>query len=372
MSSLFSSPSVNIPATNFKQQITQTLAGQQATAPGYFALNQQYSPQYTGLNLQNLNDVLFGTGGQPGEISQQIGANQALQAGNVQSIQQLGLPGYQALLASNPGLAQSLGYANQAGASLAGPNSLMGQLSSTAQQQLALGGSISPQEMDMLNQQNEAGFASRGMFNTSQSLVSDLLNQDQFTNARLGQRLGWAQGVQGLQNQTAGQLGSLAQTNAGVYNPYTNILGQSPLLGGSQTPLELMGTLNTQNLFNPNAGASAYAQNSANQANAGIANANLTAGLQAGLIGAAGSIASAYSDERLKKKKMKKVGETHEGIPVREWSYKGDKRVFVSPTAQDVEKVHPEAVITLPLTGHKIVDFSKVDAPFYEMTRKVA
>src|SRR6266481_1907617 len=120
MSSLISGSPVNIPKVNLTQELQQTLKGLQSTAGGFFGLNQQYAPLYTGLNLQSLNQTLFGSPGVPGEISQQIAANRALQGGNIGTLQQLGLPGYEALLRSNPGLAQSLGQANQAGAGLMG------------------------------------------------------------------------------------------------------------------------------------------------------------------------------------------------------------------------------------------------------------
>ncbi len=373
MSSLFGGGSTTVPKVNLSQELTQTLAGLKSTAGGFFNLNQQYAPAYTGLNLQSLNQTLFGSPGIPGEISQQIAANRALQGANIGTINQLGPGGYEALMRSNPGLAQSLWQANQAGSQLSGPGSLSGQLSDTAQQQLSLGGALSPQELDMINQQSRAGFAQRGMFNTNQSLGADLLSQDQFSNQRLGQRLGWAQNVAGLQNQNTSTLGSLAQTNASVYNPYTNILGQSPILGGSQVPLSLMGTLNTQNLFSPSSGNDIFNTNFNAQASQAIANSNQQAALLGAGISAAGNIAGSFasSDKRLKKN-IKRVGTTEEGIPIREWSYIGDKRRFVSPTAQDIEKVHPEAVITLPLTGHKLVDFARVKAPFYQLTKRAA
>jgi hypothetical protein len=54
------------------------------------------------------------------------------------------------------------------------------------------------------------------------------------------------------------------------------------------------------------------------------------------------------------------VGETSEGIPLWLFSYKAAPGVnFVSPTAQDVEAMYPDAVVELG--GVKHIDLARYD-----------
>ena len=228
----------------------------------------------------------------------------------------------------------------------------------------------SAQELTLADQASRAGAAQRGLFNQPRSLASEILNRDQFYNQRLGQRLGWAGQVAGLQQSGLQGLGQLASINAGVFNPYQDVLGRSPLLGSNVSPLGLMGTANTASLFSPTMGADIFSTNFNAQSAQRIANANTAAGVQAGALTGLGAVlggAISYSDKRLKRR-FKKLGETPEGIPFGSFEYKGiPGRTFVGATAQDIEKVHPEAVVTLPLTGIKMVDTWAAGTPFYEL-----
>ena len=67
---------------------------------------------------------------------------------------------------------------------------------------------------------------------------------------------------------------------------------------------------------------------------------------------------SLFSDRRLKHD-IKKIGKTDDGLPIYKFKYKGDpsKQIHVGFMAQDVEKVHPEAVGESH--GYKTVDYDK-------------
>jgi hypothetical protein len=288
-----STPNVSVPQTNYKQQLQQTFKGLKSTAGGFFDLNAQYAPKYTDLNLQTMARTLFGSPNAPGQLPVSAAANTYMRGADIADIQRYGRAGYDALMQSNPGLAQSLGNANQQGAGVFAPGGLMSNLQNTAQQQLQLGGQLSPQELTQINQATRSGFSDRGMLMGNQALGAELLGRDAAMQQRLGQRLGWAQGVEGLAGQNRQYLSQLAQLNAGVYDPSQQVISRGGtalggLTAGGGSPL--MGTVQTQNLFNPQQGQDAFNTNVNAQGGAAIANANAQSGQQNALIGAGASI----------------------------------------------------------------------------------
>jgi hypothetical protein len=104
-----------------------------------------------------------------------------------------------------------------------------------------------------------------------------------------------------------------------------------------------------------------------------MAPSNPTAsGIGAGLAGA-GTIAQflpflsggggggMFSDERLKEE-IRPVGKLRDGQNVYSYRYKGDPRTQIGLLAQEVERVHPDAVTTHP-SGYKMVDYGRATAP---------
>jgi hypothetical protein len=75
------------------------------------------------------------------------------------------------------------------------------------------------------------------------------------------------------------------------------------------------------------------------------------------LIGTAGMFAMSASDRRVKTN-IKQIGITDGGLPVFTYTYKGDNVTRMGVMAQDVEKVHPEAV--REFNGLKAVDYSLI------------
>lgn len=80
-----------------------------------------------------------------------------------------------------------------------------------------------------------------------------------------------------------------------------------------------------------------------------------------GIAGLGLQAASLFSDERLKKD-IKPVGELHDGQTVYSYRYKGAPATHIGLIAQEVERVHPEAVTTHP-SGFKMVDYRRAMPP---------
>lgn len=73
-------------------------------------------------------------------------------------------------------------------------------------------------------------------------------------------------------------------------------------------------------------------------------------------IGAAASVASLFSDERVKEN-IQRIGETFDGQPLYRYNYKGDPATQIGLIAQEVEQTHPEAVGEVG--GIKTVDYRR-------------
>jgi hypothetical protein len=279
-----SSPDVKIPQTNYKKQLKSTLKGIKASAPAFFNLSNQYAPGYTNLNLRTLAQTLFGSPGTPGELGLQSAAYSSSRASDLTDVMNMGPAGYAALMRSNPGLAMSMFNLNNQAGEVFAPGSLMTQLQNTAQDQLALGGSMSQEETDALDQAARSRFAASGIVNTRPAVGMELLNRDSAMQQRLGQRIQYATGIEGLANQGRGFLDQAARTNASIYDPYQAVLGRS-VFGGGISPLSLMGTIDTARLFNPSQGQDAFNTNYNAQASAAIANSNNSSATNNALIG---------------------------------------------------------------------------------------
>jgi hypothetical protein len=126
------------------------------------------------------------------------------------------------------------------------------QLATTAQQQLALGGKVDPQQMQDAIQAARAAASQRGMLNTSGALASEVLSRQQIQQQLLGQREQFASGVSGLvQNQlaqrTANALG-LTQADIGATQANQQLAGQlyQGAAGVGQAGAQIQGGLQQQ------------------------------------------------------------------------------------------------------------------------------
>jgi Chaperone of endosialidase len=83
-----------------------------------------------------------------------------------------------------------------------------------------------------------------------------------------------------------------------------------------------------------------------------------------------GAVATAYSDERLKENITDTGLQTRDGIPIKDFNFTGDHRRFRGVIAQEVERIRPEAVVTDPGTGFKMVHYGQIGAPLIELNTK--
>ena len=82
-----------------------------------------------------------------------------------------------------------------------------------------------------------------------------------------------------------------------------------------------------------------------------VQQSNSAASIIGSIGSAAGSIASIFSDQRLKEN-IRFLGYNEKGLEVYEWNYKGSKRKHVGYIAQSVARSHPEAINIDPGTGY--------------------
>lgn len=92
--------------------------------------------------------------------------------------------------------------------------------------------------------------------------------------------------------------------------------------------------------------------------NAQMANRQSQMGMLGGLFSGLGSVAAAFSDERLKEN-VKQVGKTNDGQKIYSYNYKGDSKPQMGLIAQEVMKKHPDAVTADRRSGFLMVNYGK-------------
>jgi len=80
--------------------------------------------------------------------------------------------------------------------------------------------------------------------------------------------------------------------------------------------------------------------------------------MMGGLFGLGANALMAFSDERLKEN-IKKVGKTDKGDNLYLYNYKGNSTPQVGVMAQEIEKTNPDAVVTDPKSGYKMVNYAE-------------
>jgi hypothetical protein len=277
-----------------------------------------------------------------------------------------------------------------------GPTSIESRLYADAERELALGRSLSPEEIRDAQQSARAAFAARGLGTSMGSSAAEILNRDAAGRAREADRRQFAaaanqqqvQNVMARRDQAAQQaalgsgiLGNSAQTSLGAANlglagmqgaiaidPVQRAL--APGLGMGSNIQGTMGNMITPTYgnatnaalgvagFNTNMAASNY------NAYQNLQGARMAAGAQqnAGMMGMFGGIGGgllagagfALSDKR-EKKDIKPLGKTGSllGLTAYEYKYKGDDTPRVGFMAQEVKKVLPEAVSEVDYKGKK-------------------
>lgn len=252
---------------------------------------QTYRPEYTELELADINTLLRGTEDQAGLLDIQDEASRraadigqeltsAQRAADIADVETLGFKATDALRSADPM-----------------QKALVEQINQMSQDQFARSGRLTPEQMRNAQQQARLAGASRGRVGDQGTVASEILNREQALQNRRGEALRTAQLAFGMNQATAA-------------DPFQAILGrpaQSPAMGmaSSQFAAGLAGQQLGPNLFDPNAGINLGLQNQANLANyqssiygsqAGFAGAKAQArgSMIGGLLGGLGSLGGGF------------------------------------------------------------------------------
>lgn len=374
-------PSVNIPQRNLSSEMDQIHSSELKWADPYYQLEQKYGPLYNRLQLQNQGESAFGftdaNGNRvPGTIEMGRTATAANRAQDVSDLETLGPRATAANLDANPFLRRSLSLL----ADQQDQSPILGTLNQQAQDALASGGNLSPQEERDIRENTGAVFADKGLQNTDQSAIAALFNRDAAKRGRLAAGQQFASGVEGLNNTFRDFLGRSAQIDAtALPDAWTSIFGRSSAGGGGGNGLTPIGQYTR--VFDP---YNPYAQDlfSSNQnaaATQAIGNAQNQAATRAAIASIAGGAIKA-SDRRAKEK-IVEVGTVWIPLKVSGWArvptYEFEYRAGWVPQglrpvryegvmADEVEVFRPDAVTVDPRTGFKQVDYSMLGLEFKE------
>jgi len=280
-------------------------------------------------------------GGDRGNISQAaLMGQQNLAMG--QTLGQMANTGYQAAAQNYlSGLGAQAGIAGQQGA-------MYGQMGNLANQYGQLGGQaqqalINAGQAQQAGAANIANIAGQGMTAAGQyGALGTAAQNAALQGVPLSLAAGAQQGTLGAGAQTAGLQGAQAQLGAGT-------LGQQTQQAGNTA------------LYNQFLQQQAYPFQTAQF----LANIAEGTGALSGSTTTATQPMSFFSDRRLKED-IKRVGTANNGLPIYKFKYKGDpnEQTHIGFMAQDVEKVHPEAVGLAG--GYKTVDYDKASRPAHQ------
>ena len=264
--------SIKAPAMDIGGDIQKYVSGMSGALPQIFSQEQQFRPQFQGLNLGDIQSFLGGTGGQEGifglsnQAAQQagMGLGEARGAELGQMTQQAGL---------TRGLMQQLSPEQAA---------VVQGFGDEAQRAYAASQRISPQEQ-------------RGYQQTAREASS--------AAGRLGGNAAIAQEIMGREDMFARKRAEAAQAGQNAYNvaqgfytqPGRELLSAAPLsyLEGQRfinTGLGAIGS-GTPQLFDTSVGLNLGAAQRANQLAAATANAQAKAAQRAGMMNMIGSVA---------------------------------------------------------------------------------
>lgn len=217
--------------------------------------------------------------------------------------------------------------------------------------------------------------------NTQMGLIQPQLNMQQSTlNSQL-QNQGVAQGSDAWNNAQRQQNNLISQTYANVLAGAQSGVGSaiqqqeslrdqplneaSALLTGSQVnPGQFQSVPQTS--VSPTNVLDAYQMQQNAQWNQYNAQMNQYSSMLGGLGGLAGTLGGAYmmspSDRRLKtdEKEVGKLMLPGGDLPIKTFRFKGDPVRRMGFIAQDVEKTHPDAVFTHPVTGVKGINYARI------------
>lgn len=338
-----SPPKVKAPKMDIAKDIQSYVSGMSASLPQMLQQEQQFRPQFQGLNLNDIQSFLSGTQGQQGlfglsrTAAQEagMGLGQAREAELQQMAGQTGLA---------RGLMQALSP-EQAG--------VMRNFSNEASRALASSQMVSPEERRAYQQSAREAASAAGRLGGNAAIASEVMGREDLMARKRAEAMQAQQNVfnaaQGFYTQPGLQLLSSA--------PLSFQQGQNFVQSG----LGAIGA-GTPQLFDPAVGLNLGAAQRSNQLQAASATAQNKAAHNAAMMQMIGSFAGAAgtakaSDRRLKTD-IKKVGKTDSGLSVYTYKYKGDDKTHMGVMAQEVEEVFPEAVTEVD--GYKAVHYDLI------------
>ena len=214
---------------------------------------QTYRPEYTGLELADINTLLRGTEDQAGLLALQDEAAQSVsdttqrltaaqRLADIKDVEALGGRATEALRSADPM-----------------QKALLEQINAMFQDQFARSGRLTPEQMRNAQQQARLAGASRGRVGDQGTIASEILSREQALRNRR------------LEALETGQL-AFDMNQATAADPFQAILGrpaQAPGMGmaSSQFAAGLAGEQLGPNLFDPNAGINLGLKNQANLSN---------------------------------------------------------------------------------------------------------
>ena len=265
---------VQAPEMDIGGDIQKYVSGMSASLPQILSQEQQFRPQFQGLNLGDIQSFLSGVGGQQGifGLSNQAAQQAGMGLGEARGAE-LGQMTGQAPLTR--GLMQTLSP-EQAG--------VVQGFDEEAQRAYAASQRITPQEQRGYQQTAREGASAAGRIGGNAAIAQEIMGrEDMFARKR-------AEAAQAGQNAY-----NVAQ---GFYTqPGLGLLGSTPLSyqQGQQFINTGLGSIGaaTPQLFDPSVGLNLGAANRSNQIGAASANAQAKAANNAGMMSAAGSVAGA-------------------------------------------------------------------------------
>jgi len=308
--------------------------------PGVIGLEEQYRPEFLGLNLGDISTFLRGTDGQEGIFGLSQAAQQAT-AGQLAESRagELGTA------------AEQTGMFRQFVEGLSPEQAAAVQMQAREAQRADVASrGLTPQEQRMSQQQAREAYGARGMLGSTGSVVGEALGRENILAAK--------------RQEAAAARGNLFNLASSFYTtPGMAYLTSAPVSyqAGQQTLGLGLGAIGSgvPQMINPDVGANLGIANQQNVTAAQAANAQSSASNTAALTSALGTAAMlvAVSDRRAKTD-IKQVGKTNMGLPIYTFKYKGDDMTQMGVMAQDVEKENPRAV--KEINGLKTVNYALV------------